>query len=158
MGVLIFPLFQAHFRSTGALDDARYAASRCSQLRRGGKSARFIQLDLKRKYIAPALIESSLAAIQSPAAALSDAAGGEMGGDARLVADLRAAVVLCRKKRIGPFTPGNAQAATLADRAAFLKALQKLATAGYSFAVARKALGLTPAEAAAVEAQQQPPL
>ncbi|HZH10022.1 MAG TPA: RecX family transcriptional regulator [Microvirga sp.] len=97
---------------TGLIDDTRYAEARVATLRRRGGSARAIQAKLSAKGVARTAI----------AAALD---GGEEDDEEK------AAHALARRRRLGPYRPG--------ERAPFRdKDLAALARAGFRFDVARQ--------------------
>jgi len=104
----------------GAVDDAAFAASRARRLARSGRSQRAIAAHLGAKGIAPA----------TAAAALADPAD-----------ELGAALMLCRKRRIGPF--GAAAAPPELRR----KALAALARAGFPRDIAEAALDMASEDA-----------
>lgn len=135
----------AHFRAAGVLNDAVYAERRASALRARSRSARFIQMDLKQKKIAPPLIERALdlanrdqivSSAATAAAATADGAyagasptlddddgsgdggGGDDDVDSTEVAsqaDFLGALALARKRRIGPFAPSKSNSAADVD-------------------------------------------
>ncbi len=112
----------ARFIRAGLVDDAAYAAARVASLRRRGASARLIAARLREKGVAKDTIDGALS---GPA---------DDAGDA----ELAAAVVLARRRRLGPFgakprRPDRRQAAHERD-----KALAALARAGFSYDVARR--------------------
>jgi len=97
---------------TGLIDDTRYAEARVATLRRRGGSARAIQAKLSAKGVARTAI----------AAALD---GGEEDDEEK------AAHALARRRRLGPYRPG--------ERAPYRdKDLAALARAGFRFDVARQ--------------------
>jgi regulatory protein len=96
--------------SSGLIDDARYAEGRVASLRRRGGSARAIQAKLSAKGIARSTIAAAL--------------DGEEGDEET------AARALARRRRLGPYRPG--------ERAPYRdKDLAALARAGFRFDVAR---------------------
>lgn len=101
----------------GYVDDARFAKSRAGVLERRGKSSRAIRSALRQQGIAAVHVDE----------VLSD------------VDDLEAARKLVRKKRLGTHRAGEDQSA--AERAVRRKKdLARLARAGFSYDVARRAL------------------
>lgn len=93
------------------VDDERYAQGRVASLRRRGGSARLITAKLGAKGLGRGAIEAALA---------------EDPED-----DLAAATALARRRKLGPFRPG--------ERAPFRdKDLAALARAGFGFGVARQ--------------------
>ena len=118
--------------SSGAVDDAAFAAARVRRLARGGRSRRAITAHLAAR------------GVRRDAA---DAALPE-GEDA----ELDAALAFCRRRRTGPFAPGGPL-----PPEARLKALAALARAGFPRGVAEAALDAEPAEAEArLAALRQP--
>ncbi len=102
------------FQKLGYLDDSRLAVVKAASLRRGGKSSRMMQAQLKQKGLGAELVTK----------VTRD--GPE--------AELEAAKVLARKKRLGPWskvplTPELSR-----------KHLATLARAGYSYAVAKQVM------------------
>lgn len=96
--------------SSGLVDDRRYAEARVASFRRRGASTRGIKAKLAAKGVGREVVESALE--------------GE-DGDERA-----AALALARRRKIGPFRPG--------DRASFRqKDMAVLARAGFAFDVAR---------------------
>jgi regulatory protein len=109
----------------GAVNDAAFAASRARSLTRAGRSRRAIAAHLDGKGVAAALARE----------ALPDDAETE----------LAAALVLARRRRIGPFRIGEPL-----DEAGRRRALAAFARAGFSQAVALRALAMEPEEAEAL--------
>jgi regulatory protein len=99
----------------GAVSDAAFAESRAKSLVRGGRSMRSVQARLVAKGVAPDLAR---------AASASDAE-----------TELAAALVLARKRRIGPY-----RSAAEADAAVRLKEMGALARAGFPREIAQQAL------------------
>jgi regulatory protein len=110
------------FAAAGAIDDAAFAANRGLGLLRAGLSRRGAATRLAAKGIDPARAR----------AALPDDPDAE----------LAAALVLARKRRLGPFAAEPAQ-----DPAAGRRALGVLASAGFPADLARQALAMTVEEA-----------
>ncbi len=110
----------------GVLDDAAYAESRARSLGRGGRSRRAIEAHLLQHGVAPELVQ----------AALPDGRDAELG----------AALMQARRRRIGPFAPSGEDGAP-DDPASRNKALAMLARAGFSREVAERALDLDREEA-----------
>jgi regulatory protein len=99
--------------STDLVDDRRYAEGRIASFRRRGASARGIKAKLAAKGVGRETVETALAE--------------ENGGD-RAAAQAHA-----RRRKLGPYRPG--------ERAAFRqKDLAVLARAGFSFDVAREVI------------------
>ena len=115
----------------GVVDDAAYAESRARALGRGGRSRRAIEAHLLQHGVAPELVQASLPEDRD--------------------AELGAALMQARRRRIGPFAPpgcndegGNDAGG---DPLARAKALAMLARAGFSREVAERALDLDREEA-----------
>jgi regulatory protein len=107
----------------GAISDAAFAEHRAKSLARGGRSNRAVQARLIAKGVAPELAR---------AASVSDAE-----------TELAAALVLARRRRIGPYRAKGDDP----DAAARMKELGLLARAGFSRDIADKALNMTREEA-----------
>ena len=103
---------------TGAVNDATFAETRARGLSRAGKSSRSIQLRLVAKGVAPNLAHEAAATTPET--------------------ELAAALVLLRRRRLGPFRAGEP------DRT---RELAILARAGFSPEIAARALDLRPDEA-----------
>jgi regulatory protein len=99
----------------GAVSDTAFAESRAKSLVRGGQSNRSVQARLIAKGVAPDLAR---------VASVSDAE-----------TELAAALVLVRKRRIGPYRTAETQ-----DAALRMKELALLARAGFSRDIAEQAL------------------
>ena len=112
----------------GAVDDAAFAETRASSLRRAGRSHRAVAAALAAKGIDP---ETAREALDNP----------EVGSAA---AEQTAALRLARKRRIGPF-----RIAEQPDPAGQLRELAILARAGFTQNVARQTLEMERAEAEA---------
>lgn len=110
---------------SGAVDDAAFAGARARRLSRAGRSRKAVAAHLVAKGVAPGLARTVLA----------DAAGGE--------AELAAAAVQARRRRIGPFR----RAGVAADGT---RELAALARAGFDGATARAVLALEPEAAEAL--------
>lgn len=114
----------------GAVDDAAFARSRARGLTRTGRSRRAVTAHLMQKGVeAPVLAE-----------ALDDALG-DRHGDAARDHEIGAALMLARKRRLGPFAPDAV------DDAAREKTLGVFARNGFSRDVAEKVLAMDPTEA-----------
>ncbi|MCU0945804.1 MAG: RecX family transcriptional regulator [Rubritepida sp.] len=114
----------ARLVAAGAVDDAAFAVARARRLRAGGRSARAALAHLAAKGVAA---ETARAALESH----------------EVADELTAALVLCRRRRLGPFA---AAAPTPELRQRWLAAL---ARAGFAGSVAREALGCAREEAEA---------
>ncbi len=112
----------ARLVQAGAVDDALFAQARARRLQGSGRSARATLAHLSAKGVAAETARAALAHEDMP---------GEFA----------AAVILCRKRRFGPF------AAAEPEPALRQKWLASLARAGFSGDVARRALALSRAEA-----------
>lgn len=118
------PALIAALTASGALDDAGFAASRAQRLIRGGRSRRAVMAALTAKGIARATAEAAVPTDPE--------------------AELAAALALARRRRIGPFRRGAADALTRR------RELGVLARAGFPEAVALCALDMDAASAAAL--------
>lgn len=107
----------ARLAAAGAVNDAAYAESRARSLTRAGRSRRAVAAFLAAKGVDPA----------TAAAAMPGSETSELG----------AALVLARKRRIGPFRTG-----ALPDEAGRRRELGVLARAGFPQSVARQALAM----------------
>lgn len=107
----------ARLVAAGAVNDAAYAESRARSLVRAGRSRRAVTAQLIAKGIDPASAQSVL-----PYDELSE---------------LAAALVLARKRRIGPFRSGATP-----DEAGRRRELGVLARAGFPQDIARRALAM----------------
>lgn len=103
------------------LDDALYAEHRARTLHRRGRSTRLIARDLELKAAPKAAIGSALDTLADD-------------GDT----DFKAAVLLAKKKRLGPFGSGLVSQDRDARVKLRMKQLGTLARAGFSFEIARK--------------------
>jgi regulatory protein len=112
----------ARLVAAGAVNDAAYAESRARSLVRTGRSRRAISAYLAAKGVDPEIA----------AAAMLDPERSE----------LAAALVLARKRRIGPFRQGPTP-----DEAGRRRELAVLARAGFSQSVAQQALAIDPDQA-----------
>ena len=118
----------ARLVAAGAVNDAAYAQSRARSLLRAGRSRRAAAAHLAAKVVDPATTQSVLPE------------------DAQT--ELAAALVLARRRRIGPF-----RQATPTDPAQRHRELAILARAGFPQDVARRALAMEPDEAEAIVIQ-----
>jgi regulatory protein len=114
------------FRSAGFLNDATFAETKAGSLRRRGQSRRLIAEKLKAEGIERATIEAAMSAADE------DRPGEE--------ADLEAARLLARRRKLGPW-----RTAPIPDLTARFKADRRdagvLARAGFSGSIIRKVLG-----------------
>lgn len=104
----------------GYLDDGAFAQARAASLHRRGQASRAIRAGLAARGVAPDLVD----------AALSDLAAREGRADT----DLDAALILVRRRRLGPYRPEAERAARR------LRDLAVLARAGFSHDVARRVI------------------
>ena len=116
----------ARLATAGAVNDAAFAESRARSLRRAGRSRRAIGAHLAAKGVGANVQRSVLP---------------EDAGDA----DLAAALVLARRRRIGPFRAGDPP-----DQAGRHRELAIFARAGFPQSIAVRALDTEPAAAEAV--------
>lgn len=107
------------YRRTGLLDDKIYAEARATSLHRRGASARKIRLSLVHKGVSAATAEAALEDLSE-----------RVEGDP----ELRAAIALTRRRRLGVYRPAAARAA-YRDRD-----LAALARSGFSYDVARQVI------------------
>ena len=107
----------AKLRRLGYVDDARFASARARSMRKRGKSARAVRAALAAQGIAPELVEEVLA--------------DEEGEDP----ELEAARAVVKRRRLGPHRTD--EGARLAEKQ---RDLARLARAGFSYAVAVRAL------------------
>ena len=114
----------ARLVEAGAVSDAAFAENRAKSLVRGGRSSRAVQTRL---------IAKGVTADVARQAATSDAE-----------TELAAALVLARKRRIGPY-----RSAETADAAIRMKEMGLLARAGFPRAVAEQALDMAREDAEA---------
>lgn len=103
--------------TSGVLNDVAYADARAHSLVRAGRSRRAVALHLAAKGIDPDTAQSALAPHDG--------------------SELAAALVLARRRRIGPFRSGAAP-----DEAGRRRELGVLARAGFPQSVARQALAM----------------
>lgn len=109
------------YRQAGLLDDARFAEGRIASLRRQGASARKIKAALKIKGVDGAIVDRALGDHATRAGRAGDAA------------DLAAALVLARRRRLGPYRMTNRAENRERDLAA-------LGRSGFSYEVARRVI------------------
>lgn len=121
------------FERTGLLNDEIYSRAMVTTLRRQGKSARAIHAKLAEKGLRADQIETAMA---------------EREDEAQITphnAELKAALILSRKRKIGAFWPPHKDS----DETIHQKSLGILARAGFSFDIAKKALAYEEEEARA---------
>jgi regulatory protein len=119
----------ASLASVGAVDDAAFAESRARRLRRSGRSRRAVLAHLGAKGVGASL------------------AGATVPEDEAV--EFAAALAFARRRRVGPF----AREGEAGDQA---RALMAFGRAGFSGAVARRALECPPEEAARILRAQPP--
>lgn len=112
----------ARLVQAGAVDDALFAQARARRLQGSGRSARATLAHLSAKGVAAETARAALAHEDMPG-------------------EFTAALILCRKRRFGPFATATPEPELRR------KWLASLARAGFSGEVARRALALTRAEA-----------
>lgn len=118
----------ARFTEVGLLNDVAYATSRAKSLSRGGKSRRAIEAHLTQKGISRSTIRDVVP---------EDAS-----------AELAAALVLAKKRRIGPFArPDRDGESRDEPKRAKQRALAALARAGFSYSTCERALSMDLEEA-----------
>jgi regulatory protein len=115
----------AKLAAAGAVNDTTYAESRAVSLRRAGRSRRAVTAHLAAKGVSS---EIARAAVPNDDAS-----------------ELAAALVLARRRRLGPFRVGAKP-----DSAGYRKELAVLARAGFAQAVASRALAIDPHQAEAL--------
>jgi regulatory protein len=115
----------ARLVAAGAVNDAAYAESRARSLVRAGRSRRAVGAYLAAKGVDPATAATAIPGSES--------------------SELAAALVLARKRRIGPFRIGE-----VPDEAGRRRELGVLARAGFPQSVARRALTMEPDQAEAL--------
>lgn len=108
----------ARYVANGLLNDRAYAEARSASLRRQGRSARAIRQKLAAKGIDA---DDARAAL-------------EQSGGADDAAELRAAMALARKRRLGPFGPADQR------RERRSRDLASLARAGFGYDTARRVI------------------
>ncbi|WP_408736143.1 regulatory protein RecX [Acetobacter fabarum] len=119
----------------GAVDDAVFARSRVRRLVRSGRSARAVQAHLAAKGVAPQVRDEAL-----------DMAVGTLSAAEQ---ELCAALVLARKRRLGPFAtePATEDEDDATGMARRNRALGVLARAGFARNVAQRVLEMQHEEA-----------
>ncbi|MCP1241933.1 recombinase RecA [Acetobacter lambici] len=119
----------------GAVDDAVFARSRVRRLVRSGRSTRAVQAHLAAKGVAPEVREEAL-----------EEGVGTLGAGER---ELCAALVLARKRRLGPFAtdPAEPDEDEASGMARQNRALGVLARAGFARDVAERVLEMQSEEA-----------
>ncbi len=118
--------------AAGLIDDRSYADARARSLHRRGNGLRVIRGKLAQKGIAGDVIEAALEALAGEEAAASPGA-----------LDLRAALTLAAKRRLGPW---RRDPLTRADNRA--RDMAALARAGFGYDIARRIVEAESAEAA----------
>jgi regulatory protein len=118
-GTALIEELLSRYADSGLVDDARYASSLAAGLRQRGKSSRAILQTLKARGIS-----AEMAAV-----AVGQLDAGSPG------AEIEAARAFAKRRRIGPYRPEETRDAYRQ------RDLGALARAGFSFDVARRALG-----------------
>lgn len=108
------------YQRSGIVDDSRYAAQAVRRFRARGLSKTAIVHRLTAKGVAAGTIEAALSTVDEPTSK----------------PELEAARRLIKRRRLGPYRGAPATAATRR------KDLQTLARAGFSYEIARQALGV----------------
>ncbi len=114
----------------GAVDDAAFAEGRARALTRGGRSRRAIGAHLASRGVDPDQIQQAVQAAQSDA--LDDPAQAE----------LAAALLQARRRRVGPFDAATEDDQPEARQARRQRALAALARGGFAHDVALSALDM----------------
>ncbi len=114
----------SRFNDLGLLNDESYARGMVTSLRRSGCSTRLIHARLRQKGLTPEHIKEALAQLDEEENTSADQS------------ELKAALRLARRKRIGPFHTGNT------DEKTYEKSLAKLARAGFSYDIAKKVMDM----------------
>ena len=117
----------AALTAAGALDDAAFATQRAASLARSGRSSTAVEAHLRARGIDPELVTRAVSGQQAD--------------------DLPAALIYVRRRRLGGFGDGDADAGLLR------KQLAALARAGFTGEIARHALRLSRDEATDVIAR-----
>ena len=126
----------ADMRQLGALDDAAFARSRSLSLTRSGRSRRAVAASLTQKGIGAEVLGEAL-----------EEALGHRHDDSAHERELGAALVLARKRRLGPFRRGDEEEAEGEAPERHQRALAVFARAGFGRDVAERAMGLDLMEA-----------
>jgi len=105
------------FQKTGLLDDRTYAEGRVQSMFRQGRSRRLMMLDLRKKGVAPDVIDSALAALAAENHA----------------PDRTAAIRYVRRRRLGPYRLQSREDYRERDMAA-------VARAGFDYETARRVI------------------
>ncbi len=113
------------FKKSGALNDGAFAEMKAGNLRRAGRSRRYIQQKLAQSGVRQGAVAEALETVDA------DQSSDEVQDNA----ELQAAMTLARRRRLGKYR------ATKPDAEQGRKDLGTLARAGFSLDVARRALG-----------------
>ncbi|MDR3449648.1 MAG: regulatory protein RecX [Alphaproteobacteria bacterium] len=119
-------IIEGHIKS-GAVNDAAFAETKVRSLRRQGRSRRMIAQKLAVKGIQGDVLQAAFDQ-------------HEEGGDAEEI-ELKAALALARRRKLGPFRK------VPADEDRRRKDFAALARAGFSMGIVRRALGAVPDDA-----------
>jgi regulatory protein len=114
-------------RKTGILNDAAYASTKINSMRRQGRSRSYIRNKLGQKGIKSQHVAEGLEEIDGVDTDPSEA-------------EMSAALAFVKRKRLGSFRKSNITAGKSAEDLR-KKDFAALARAGFSFAIAQKALG-----------------
>jgi len=117
----------------GAIDDAAFSRNRAQGLTRSGRSRRGVAAHLAQRGVEAEVAREAL-----------DEALGERSDEGAREAELGAALVLARKRRLGPFRRGDAEGL---DAVGVNKALAVFARAGFGRDVAQRAMEMDLEEA-----------
>lgn len=111
------------FQKSGLLDDRTYAEARVQSMFRQGRSRRLMILELRKKGVAPDVIESALASLASE----------------NPTPDRSAAIRYARRRRLGPYRTKSREDYRDRDMAA-------VARAGFDYETARRVIDAETAE------------
>lgn len=116
-------IIEAHVK-TGAVNDTALASMKVANLRRSGKSGKFIEQKLAVRGLSQGIVK----------AALLEHDGDDVGEEA----ELKAALALCKKRRLGAFRPSERRKETDGQ-----KDFGALARAGFSSTIIRSVLSMS---------------
>jgi regulatory protein len=122
-------------KKTGAINDAAYAETKANALRRSGKSRRAIEQKLGGKGVARNLITAAL----DESDGLNDDIGPDAEPNTARHADLKAAIRLAQKRRLGPYR-NPLTTSKITDEARHKREVATMARAGFSFDIIKKVL------------------
>jgi len=124
------------FQDAGLLDDLLYTKGMITSMRRRGLSARAIKSRLNIKGLATELVKEQLRLYDE-----------QTQTQTTCPADLQAAIILARKKRIGPYAPAakkHTNTDTETQNREKRRMLGIFARAGYSYDIAKKVMDMPP--------------